>query len=55
MLAAGMKIEQVSQYLGHSNIQITQKIYAQFLPEHLADAPDILNFDLAKPKGIKVR
>lgn len=55
MLAAGMKIEQVSQYLGHSNIQITQKIYARFLPEHLADAAEILNFDLAKPKGVKVR
>ncbi len=45
MLAAGQPIERVSQYLGHSNIQITQKIYARFMPEHLADAAEILNLD----------
>ncbi len=51
MLAAGQPLEKVSQYLGHSNIQITQKIYARFMPDHLADAAEILNFDLAKPRG----
>jgi hypothetical protein len=35
----------VSQYLGHSNIQITLKIYARFMPEHLADATATLEFD----------
>lgn len=45
MLAAGQPIEAVSQYLGHSNIQITQKIYARFMPEHLADAAAVLEFD----------
>ncbi len=52
MLAAGQPIERVSQYLGHSNIQITQKIYARFLPEHLADAADVLNFGMGGLKGV---
>lgn len=43
MLVAGVPIEQVSQFLGHSNIQITQKTYARFQPEHLADAADVLD------------
>jgi integrase len=50
MLAAGKPIEQVSQYLGHSNTSVTQKVYARFLPEHLSDAADILNFGMAVPK-----
>ena len=45
MLAAGQPIEKVSQYLGHSNISITQKIYARFMPEHLQDAASVLEFD----------
>ncbi len=49
MLAAGMPIEKVSQFLGHSNIQITQKTYARFLPEHLADAAAILDLGFTEP------
>lgn len=45
MLAAGQPIEAVAQYLGHSNTAITYRTYARFLPEHLADAAEILNFD----------
>ncbi|MGY9049165.1 MAG: tyrosine-type recombinase/integrase, partial [Rhodobacterales bacterium] len=45
MLAGGQSIEAVAQYLGHSNTAITYKTYARFLPEHLADAAEILNFD----------
>lgn len=45
MLAAGRPIEQVSQYLGHSTLAITYKTYARFMPEHLADAAEVLNFD----------
>ncbi|WP_425450845.1 tyrosine-type recombinase/integrase [Pseudoroseicyclus aestuarii] len=55
MLTAGQPIEAVSQYLGHSNIQITRKVYARFLPEHLAGAADILNFDLAAARPAQVR
>lgn len=52
MLAAGKPIEQVSQYLGHSNTSVTQRVYARFLPEHLSDAADVLNFGMANPKAI---
>jgi integrase len=52
MLAAGQPIERVSQYLGHSNIQITQKIYARFRPEHLSDAAAVLNFGMGGLKGV---
>ncbi|MEP2955570.1 MAG: site-specific integrase [Sulfitobacter sp.] len=55
MLAAGQPIERVSQYLGHSNIQITQKIYARFLPEHLSDAADVLNFGMGGLRGVNSR
>lgn len=43
MLAAGMPMEKVSQFLGHSNLHITYKTYARFMPEHLADAAATLD------------
>ena len=46
MLSSGQPIEKVSQYLGHSNTQITYKTYARFMPDHMADAAEVLNFDL---------
>ena len=49
MLAAGMPMEKVSQFLGHSNLQITYKTYARFLPEHLADAADALDLTGLQP------
>lgn len=55
MLAAGQSIEAVAQYLGHSNTAITYRTYARFLPEHLADAAEILNFDGAGNGARKVR
>ena len=45
MLTAGQPIEAVAQYLGHSNTAITYKTYARFMPEHLADAASVLEFD----------
>lgn len=45
MLAQGMPIEKVAQFLGHSNTSVTYRTYARFMPEHLADAAEILNFD----------
>jgi integrase len=49
MFAAGMPIEKVSQFLGHSNILITQKVYARFLPDHLADAAEVLDLGFIEP------
>lgn len=52
MLANGMPIEKVSQYLGHSNVQITYQTYARFMPEHLQDAADILDLEwFREPRG----
>ena len=45
MLTAGQPIEAVAQYLGHSNTASTYRTYARFMPEHLAGAAEILNFD----------
>lgn len=49
MLAAGLPIEKVSQFLGHSTIQITQKTYARLMPEHLADAAAIMDLGFIEP------
>lgn len=54
MLAAGQPVEAVeavAQYLGHSNTTITHRTYARCMPEHLAGAAEILNFDTLKSTG----
>lgn len=43
MLQAGRPIEEVAQFLGHSNTAITYSTYARFMPEHLAEAAAILD------------
>jgi len=55
MLAAGQSIEAVAQYLGHSNTAITYRTYARFMPEHLSDAADILNFDEIEGRDTEVQ
>lgn len=44
MLASGVPMQTISQMLGHSSIQTTQRVYARYSPEHLADAADVLVF-----------
>lgn len=51
MAEAGVPMDQISQYLGHSNVQITASVYARFSPDFLADAADVLDFT----KGNSVR
>ena len=51
MLSAGQSIEAVAQYLGHSNTAVTFRTYARFLPEHLAGAAEVLNFDRFSEPG----
>lgn len=50
MLQAGQPIEVVSQFLGHSNTQITFKTYARFIPEFMAGAAEVLEFTEIKEK-----
>jgi integrase len=44
MVAAGRPMARVSQYLGHSNVQITEHAYGRFAPEHLQEEADVLDF-----------
>ncbi|TMV85537.1 hypothetical protein FGG78_20735 [Thioclava sp. BHET1] len=44
MAAAGVPMEKISQYLGHSNTATTERVYARFAPDHLRDAADALDF-----------
>lgn len=38
MAADGVPLEKISEFLGHSDIRVTQKIYARYQPEHLLGA-----------------
>lgn len=44
MLASGIPLEKVSQVLGHSNTAITFSTYGRYLPEHMQDAVNVLDF-----------
>lgn len=44
MAAAGVPMSKISQYLGHSNVAITERVYARYAPDHLRDAADVLDF-----------
>ncbi|RKQ70174.1 tyrosine-type recombinase/integrase [Oceanibaculum indicum] len=38
MAGDGVPLEKISEFLGHSDIRVTQKIYARYQPDHLRDA-----------------
>ena len=44
MVEGGISMEEVSQYLGHRDIQTTRRIYARYSPEHLRGAAKALHF-----------
>ncbi|QBX34624.1 site-specific integrase [Paracoccus liaowanqingii] len=44
MVEAGTSMDEVAQYLGHSNSSITFKTYARFSPSHLRAASRVLDF-----------
>lgn len=43
MAEAGIPMSEISQYMGHSNSRITEKVYARFSPEYLRGAASALN------------
>ncbi|WP_240453985.1 tyrosine-type recombinase/integrase [Chachezhania antarctica] len=43
MVEAGVPIEEVAQYLGHTNPNVTRSTYGQFSPEHLRRAAGALD------------
>jgi integrase len=44
MAAGGIPLQKIAQYLGHSNTGMTERVYARYAPDHLADAAAILDF-----------
>lgn len=42
MVEAGVPLDEVAQYLGHSDPRITYRVYARFSPDHLRRAADVL-------------
>ena len=44
LAASGVSMDRISQYLGHTNVSITQRVYAGFAPDHLRDEAAILDF-----------
>jgi hypothetical protein len=45
MAESGVPMEEIAQYLGHSNVNVTRKIYARFSPNHLRAAAAALEYD----------
>lgn len=44
LVANGTPMQKVSQYLGHSSIAVTERVYGRFAPDHLRAEADILDF-----------
>jgi integrase len=42
MAEAGIPMEEISQFLGHSNVRVTAAVYARYSPEHLRRAAKAL-------------
>jgi hypothetical protein len=38
-------MEEIQQFLGHSDINVTRKIYARFSPDYLKEAAEALEID----------
>jgi integrase len=45
MAEAGIPMEEIAQFLGHSNVKVTRDIYARFSPDHLRKAASALEYD----------
>ncbi|WP_420961147.1 tyrosine-type recombinase/integrase [Brucella sp. IR073] len=46
MAEAGVPMEEISQYLGHSNVEITRRVYARYSPDYLRGAASALEMGL---------
>lgn len=45
MAEDGVPMEEIAQFLGHSNLNITRKVYARFSPDYLRRAAAALEYD----------
>ena len=54
MVSAGIDMELVAQYLGHTSIATTRNIYARFAPEHMRNAAATLEVEVRlNPRPIR--
>lgn len=44
MIEGGASLEEVGQFLGHSDLRVTYRVYARFSPKHLRKAAESLRF-----------
>lgn len=44
LVAGGVAMQKVSQYLGHSSIAVTERVYGRYAPDHLREEAAILDF-----------
>lgn len=44
MAEAGIPMSEISQFMGHSNSHITERVYARYSPGHLGKAADVVDF-----------
>jgi integrase len=44
LAAAGVPMSKISQYLGHSNTSVTERVYARFAPDHMREEAEVLDF-----------
>jgi integrase len=45
MAEAGIPMEEIAQYLGHSDVNVTRNVYARFSPTYLKEAARALEYD----------
>ena len=48
MAEGGIPMSEISQYLGHSNTFVTERVYARYSPEYLRGATSALEIDLVQ-------
>lgn len=48
MAAGGVPMHMISQFMGHSNTAVTERVYARFAPDHMKEAADVLDFGKLK-------
>ena len=53
MVEAGVPIDEVAQYLGHTNPSVTRSTYGQFSPDYLRRAAGALDLQFAKSTRVK--
>jgi hypothetical protein len=54
MAESGVAMDEIAQYLGHSKVDVTRRIYARFSPDHLraaAAALELTDLGRVRPAG----